>query len=100
MTIRAMTPTSSNCPRIADISLILNAATTTLAIYSDIIATKMLIAEEPLIQRNTTYIIRATRIMSSTSINDRFRNPKIANSIAPIFIFDKDNEKPRAEQIK
>ncbi len=66
----------------AVISLMLKAETTTRMMYSDMIATNMLMAEEPLIHLNMMNMISARRSMSRMSASDNCRNPKIAGVIA------------------
>ena len=82
ITIRARTPTSRTVSMSAVISLMLKAETTTRMMYSDMIATNMLMAEEPLIHLNMMNMISARRSMSRMSASDNCRNPKIAGVIA------------------
>ena len=54
ITIRASTPTSSTMSSMASMSLMLKAETMTLMTKRDMMARNMLMADDPLIQRNAT----------------------------------------------
>ena len=81
ITIRAITPTSRTMSRSALMSLILKAATNTLIMNNDMIARKILMADEPLIQRNTTKIIKASSSTSRTSASDTCKKLNIPSTI-------------------
>ena len=83
MTISASTPTSSTMSRIAVISLMLNAPTSTRMRNKETIATKILIADVPLIHLNITKMISPNRIMSRMSASDISRKPKNASGVIP-----------------
>ena len=86
MTISASTPTSRIMSIIAVISLMLNAPTSTLIRYSETMAMKMLIAEEPLIHLNRKNMIRPSRTMSRMSAMDSSMKPKNARGVIPLYI--------------
>ena len=86
MTIRARTPTSSTVSIKAVISLMLKAETSTRIRYRDTIATKMLMAEDPLNHLKAKKMMSPRRSMSRTSAMDISRNPKSASSMIPLYI--------------
>ena len=81
MTISARTPTSRTVSISAVISLMLNADTRTRIRYSDTMATKMLIADEPLSHLKARNMIRPSSRMSRMSANDICRKPNNASNM-------------------
>jgi len=86
MTMIARTPTSSTVSMIAVISLMLKADTRTRTIYRDMMAMNMLIADVPFIHLKATYMIMASRSMSSMSVKDSCRKPKMSSNISVLYI--------------
>lgn len=70
----------------AFVILMSRAETMTRITYNDTMAMKMLIVTEPLIQRNAASIITAIRNMSSMSVSESSRKPKICSSIVNVYI--------------
>ena len=59
----------------------MKAETITLITNKEMIAKKILMADDPRIQRNATKMIRASSKISRTSANEICKNPKIPNTI-------------------
>jgi hypothetical protein len=93
MTISARTPTSSTVSRSVAMNFIPKAPTNIRMKYSDTMATKMLIAEDPLIHLKRMKIRIARSNMSRMSVNDISKNPKNARYIPYILYPRKDSDK-------
>lgn len=81
MTMRAITPTSSNAPNSEDIIFMSSAWATTRVMMRMMMARKMFIADEPRIHLYRKKMITATIRMSTTSMRENCRKLNIFNNI-------------------